>query len=110
MWRILHFTRYVVCIDGDSVGKRLYVRTRQPGDRIQPLRMQHEKKVQDVLVDKHIPRAEREQLPLFFKEREQGQLEQQCVWLGGVTLDQRVRLTSQTRRILCLLLKKQSST
>jgi tRNA(Ile)-lysidine synthase len=70
---------------------------------MQPLGMQHEKKVQDVFVDKRISRAEREQLPLFFKE----QSEQQCVWLGGVTLDQRVRLTSQTQRILCLLLKNQ---
>ncbi|HEY4389029.1 MAG TPA: tRNA lysidine(34) synthetase TilS [Ktedonobacteraceae bacterium] len=103
VWRILHFTRYVVYIDGDSVGKMLRVRTRRPGDRMQPLGMQHEKKVQDVFVDKRISRAEREQLPLFFKE----QSEQQCVWLGGVTLDQRVRLTSQTQRILCLLLKNQ---
>jgi tRNA(Ile)-lysidine synthase len=103
VWRILHSTRYVVYIDGDRAGETLCVRTRLPGDRIQPLGMQYEKKVQDVLVNRHIPRVERDQLPLFFNR------EQHCVWLGGVTLDQRVRLTSETQRILCLLLKKQST-
>ncbi len=102
VWRLLHSTRYVVYIDGDRVGEMLRVRTRLPGDRIQPLGMQHEKKVQDLLVDKHIPRAERSQIPLFFTE-------QHCVWLGGITVDQRVRLTSKTQRILCLLLKKQAT-
>jgi tRNA(Ile)-lysidine synthase len=62
---------------------------------MQPLGMQHEKKVQDLLVDKHISRSERELLPLFFTEHV-------CAWLGGVTLDQRVRLTAETQRILCL--------
>jgi tRNA(Ile)-lysidine synthase len=97
VWHILPFTRYMVYIDGDRVGETLSIRTRRAGDRIQPLGMAHTKKVQDVLVDKHISRSEREQIPLFFTE-------QHCAWLGGVTLDQRVRLTTETLHILCLSL------
>ena len=76
----------------DSV---VQVRTRRPGDRIQPLGMAHEKKVQDVLVDKHIPRADRASIPLFFSRSH-------CIWLAGVCLDERVRLTKKTKRIVYL--------
>jgi tRNA(Ile)-lysidine synthase len=57
--------------------------------------MQHEKKVQDVLIDKHIPRELRAQIPLFFSPAH-------CVWLAGVHLDERVRLTSETKNIMRL--------
>ncbi len=71
------------------------VRTRQPGDRIQPLGMAHEKKVQDVMVDRHIPRAERARMPLFFAGS-------RCIWVAGICIDERVKLTSNTRRIIHL--------
>ncbi len=73
----------------------LLVRTRSPGDRIRPLGMAYEKKVQDVLVDRRIPQAKRASLPLFFSD-------QHCVWLAGVQIDDRVRLTYQTRAIVRL--------
>jgi tRNA(Ile)-lysidine synthase len=96
-WRSLATTPNVVYIDGDRVGTALVVRTRQPGDRIQPLGMSHEKKVQDILVDKHIARSERDRIPIFFSEGS-------SVWLGGICIDERVRLTATTRRILRLSL------
>jgi tRNA(Ile)-lysidine synthase len=89
--------RNVVYIDGDRVGASLRVRSRRPGDRIQPLGMEHEKKVQDILVDKHIARSERGQIPLFFSE-------EHAVWLGGICIDERVRLTEATQRIVRLSL------
>lgn len=90
-------TQYAVHIDADHVGDVLLVRTRRPGDRIRPLGMAHEKKVQDVLVDKHIARSERKHIPLFFSESH-------CVWLASVCLDERVRLTKETQRIVRLSL------
>ena len=97
VWRLLPVTRYSVYIDGKQIGSSLWVRTRHPGDRIQPLGMTHEKKVQDVLVNAHIARADRAALPLFFSASQS-----YCIWLAGVQLDERVRLTSQTERILHL--------
>src|SRR5579859_6281900 len=95
VWHLLPATRYAVYIDADSIGEALRVRTRQPGDRLQPLGMHHEKKVQDILVDKHIARTERDAIPLFFSASH-------CIWLAGVTLDERVRLTSKTEYIVRL--------
>ncbi len=95
VWRLLPSTRHAVYVDADVVGSFLEVRTRRPGDRMQPLGMQHEKKVQDILVDKHISRTERESIPLFFTAAHS-----HCIWLAGVCLDERARLTSQTRQVV----------
>ena len=95
VWQLLPATRYAVYIDAASVGETLRVRTRRPGDRLQPLGMHHAKKVQDILVDKHIARTERDAIPLFFSASH-------CIWLAGVALDERVRLTSKTEYIVCL--------
>ncbi|HTI13099.1 MAG TPA: tRNA lysidine(34) synthetase TilS [Dictyobacter sp.] len=103
VWQILPSTRYVVYVDADQLDVttrdlstiELSVRTRSRGDRMRPLGMAREKKIQDVLVDKHIPRDVRAQIPLFFSK-------ENCIWLAGVQLDDRVRLTSETRRIVRL--------
>ncbi len=95
VWQLLPSTNYVVYVDAGTIGSSLEVRVKRPGDRIQPLGMAHEKKVQDVLVDKHIARANRWHIPLFLSASH-------SVWLAGVCLDDRVRLTSRTRRILRL--------
>jgi tRNA(Ile)-lysidine synthase len=95
VWQLLPPTSYTVYVDADVVGSSLEVRVRGPGDRVQPLGMAHEKKVQDILVDKHIARADRSRIPLFLSASH-------SVWLAGICLDDRVRLTRRTRRILRL--------
>ncbi len=95
VWQLLPSSPSTVYVDADMLGRSLQVRTRRPGDRIRPLGMTQEKKVQDVLVDKHIARADRSHIPLFF-------LGTHCVWLAGVCLDDRVRLTRETRHIVRL--------
>ncbi len=103
VWHMLPSTCYTVYADADKLidkqaqnaPPRLCVRTRRNGDRLRPLGMAYEKKVQDVLVDKHIPHAERAQIPLFLAATH-------CVWLAGVHLDDRVRLTKDTCHIVRL--------
>lgn len=102
VWTILPPTRYVVYVDGDITGDTLRVRTRRPGDRMRPLGMTQEKKVQDVLVDAHVPYTRRGSIPLFFGTFH-------CIWLAGVHLDDRARLTSRTTRIVRLSLHTKES-
>ena len=101
VWRILPSNRYTVYIDGERVSSFLQVRTRRPGDRIRPLGMAHEKKVQDILVNQHIPRADRATIPLFFSASH-------CLWVVGIHIDDRVRLTPQTQHILHLSITKEN--
>ena len=98
VWHLLPASRFVVYIDAAGVGNVLRARTRLSGDRLQPLGMLHEKKVQDILVDKRIARPVRDSIPLFFSASH-------CIWLAGVSLDERVRLTSKTEHIvrLCIV-------
>ncbi len=86
---------YSVYIDGASLGTQLLVRTRRPGDRMQPLGMLAEKKVQDIFTDNHIPRTTRATIPLFFSNTH-------CLWVAGSCLDHRVRLTKHTQQIIRL--------
>jgi tRNA(Ile)-lysidine synthase len=99
VWRVCASDRYGVYIDAASIGEVVRVRTRRPGDRMQLLGMTQEKKIQDILIDKHIARAERAQIPLFFADTH-------CIWLAGVALDHRVRLTSTTQMIVRLSIQK----
>ena len=97
---ILQPTEYRVYVDADSIGDAgLRVRLRQPGDRMQPLGMTNEKKLQDIFIDRHIPRLERETLPLFLTD-------EHPVWLGGVIIDERARLRKETQRIVQLQLQR----
>ncbi len=66
-------------------GNTVEVRNRRPGDRVHPLGAPGERKLKEVLVDRRVPRAERDRLPLL------------CVggriaWIPGVTIDERFRL------------------
>ncbi len=84
-----------VYVDANAAGEPLRVRTWRPGDRFRPLGMAHEKKLQDFFADAKAPRAVRHRLPLIFGPRH-------LVWVAGQRIDDRVRLTPMTRRILAL--------
>ena len=87
-----------VYLDADVAGDMLSVRTWRRGDRFRPLGMLQEKKVQDYFTDAKVPRELRRRLPLVFNE-------DHLLWIAGLRLDDRVRLTPQTRRILVLQLE-----
>lgn len=64
-------------VDADAVAGGLVLRRRRPGDRFHPAGLSRPKKLQDFLVDAHVPREERDNLVLF--ESEQG-----IVWVAGL--------------------------
>ena len=103
VWRILPATTHMVYLDAEYVSSFLRIRTRRPGDVLRPFGMMREKKVQDILVDKHIPRDQRDTLPLFFNA------DGFPIWLGGVCVDDRARLTEHTQHIICLKLIHEKS-
>jgi tRNA(Ile)-lysidine synthase len=67
---------------------------------MQPLGMQHEKKLQDIFVDKYVARTDRGSIPIFFSASH-------CIWLAGVCLDERARLTSKTQQAVRLAIRKE---
>jgi len=87
--------------DLDKVGKELAVRRRRPGDRFQPLGMSQTKKLQDFMVDSRIPRSWRDRVPLICSPK-------QILWIVGWRIDDRVKVTENTKEVLHLQFERLS--
>jgi tRNA(Ile)-lysidine synthase len=66
-------------------GDRVTVRNRRPGDRLHPLGAGGSRRLKEVLVDRRVPRHQRERLPLLC-------VGERIAWVPGVTIDERFRL------------------
>lgn len=86
------FTAY---LDIDRAGDGLAVRPRRTGDRFQPLGLCQPKKVGEFMIDAKIPHAWRERVPVVCSSRH-------ILWVVGWRIDDRVKVDSNTRRVLCL--------
>jgi len=82
--------------DADKTGADLTVRSRRPGDRLRPLGLGGEKKLQDILVDAKVPARERDGVPLVCAG-------DQIVWVVGHCIDERYALQPTSRRAIHLL-------
>jgi tRNA(Ile)-lysidine synthase len=83
------------CFDLDKTGDRLSVRNRRRGDRFQPLGMSQTKKLNRFMIDAKIPRRWRERVPIVSSP-------EHIVWVVGYRIDDRVKVTGETRQVLCL--------
>jgi len=86
------FTAY---LDRDKTGDKLLVRPRRPGDRFQPLGMSQPKKLGEFMIDAKIPSAWRQRIPLVCSP-------QHILWVVGWRIDERVKVTRETERVLYL--------
>ena len=78
----------IAAVQGSSIRGALRVRGRRPGDRLRPLGAPGRRKVQDVLVDRKVPRADRDRVPIVVDET--GQI----VWVAGHALADHCRVTA----------------
>ncbi|MFC1957694.1 tRNA lysidine(34) synthetase TilS [Chloroflexota bacterium] len=97
---ISNFTAY---FDLDKAGDSLVVRCRQPGDRFQALGMSLPKKIGEFMIDAKIPRAWRQRVPVVCSPR-------QILWVVGWRIDDRVKVTEDTRQVLHLKFEPVSDT
>jgi tRNA(Ile)-lysidine synthase len=89
-----------VMVDARDLGSHLIVRYRRAGDRLQPLGAPGRRKVQDVLVDRKVPRDDRDALPIVTTET--GEI----VWVAGQVLADPFRVTPLTRSVVVLSLRR----
>ncbi len=85
----------IACLDLDKIGRELKVRPRRTGDRFQPLGLSETKKLGEFMIDARIPRTWRERVPIVCSP-------QQVLWVVGWRIDERVKVTDGTHRILRL--------
>jgi len=89
-----------VVVDAGAVSPPLRVRHRRPGDRLQPLGMTGHRKLQDVLVDRKVPRADRDNVPVVTDAS--GRI----VWVAGHVMAEPFRVTARTSAVVILTLRR----
>jgi tRNA(Ile)-lysidine synthase len=82
--------------DADAIAAPLIVRRARRGDRIRPLGMQGHRKLQDVFVDRKLPRALRQTCPVV-------EVDGEVLWVPGVVRSGRALITPATRSALRLV-------
>ena len=92
-------TRFEAWLDADAVGETLAVRSRRPGDRLRPLGLGGEKKLQDLLVDAKVAREDRDAVPVVCAPWG-------IAWVVGQRLDERAALAEGSRRAVRLRFRR----
>ena len=86
------FTAY---FDYSRTGDKLVVRSRKRGDRFQPLGMKDQKKLSQFMLDAKIPTHWRDNVPIIASP-------DGIVWVMGYRMDERVKVTEKTKKVLYL--------
>ena len=84
-----------VAVDLERVSLPLVVRSLKPGDRFRPLGMAGSKKLSDYLIDAKWPAYLRDEIALVCDQKG-------IVWVAGLQIEDRVKITSKTKRVLFL--------
>ena len=91
---------FIAHFDYDKISDTLVVRSRQRGDRFQPLGMGETKKIGQFMIDARIPRDWRDRIPIVISGV--------CIlWVAGYRIDERVKVTEGSKRILRLEFDRQ---
>ena len=90
-------------LDVEKTGSELTVRSRRPGDRLRPLGLGGDKKLQDILVDAKVPAWERGGVPLLCAG-------DQIAWVIGHCIDERFALGPHTQQALHIVATRRDIT
>lgn len=85
--------QHVIHLDADKIVMPLTQRKWQAADYFYPLGMKNKKKLSDFLIDEKIDRFEKENVQVLLSGN-------QIVWVIGLRIDDRFKITAETRRIL----------
>ena len=89
-----------VGVAADALALPLAVRSRRPGDRFRPLGAPGGRKLQDFLVDRKVPRDDRDSLPLVVDHRDR------IVWVVGQSVAEDFRVTDPSQGVLLLKVRR----
>lgn len=101
----LHYNRkksdseFAELIDYNKVKHPLKLRNRRIGDRFYPLNMKGKKKVKDFFIDNKVSKSNRDLIPILVDG------DDKIVWIVGMRLDDRAKITSNTKKALQINIK-----
>ena len=95
---------WLAALDAKAACCGLVVRSRHPGDALTPLGASGRKKVQDILVDRKVPRLERDRVPIVVDGNDR------VLWVAGHVVADVARVTDRTQSVVILELSGQGVT
>ncbi len=93
-------TKYDEAVDFDKISVPLMIRTRKPGDKFWPLGSPGIKKVKEFFINSKIPVLKRDTVPIVT-------MNGQPIWIVGFRIDERIRVTEGTRKLLIMKFEKE---
>ena len=94
---------WTACLDADRITFPLMLRNFRPGDRFVPFGMTGRKKLKDFFVDMKVPSDVRARIPILTRGDE-------LIWVCGLRIDDRFKVTSKTKRVLKVTFDAHNST
>jgi tRNA(Ile)-lysidine synthase len=85
-------------LDAATLAQGMAVRSWKAGDALRPLGVNGSKKLQDIFVDRKVPRDARHRLPLVADAADQ------VIWAPGLAIHDAVRVTADTKAVVVLKL------
>ena len=92
----------VAFLDADLIEGNIQVRPVKSGDKFRPLGLKGTKKLSDLLIDEKVTRELRRRTPIV-------ETEGKIVWVAGIRIDDRYKVTERTKKTLILKLLRGSS-
>jgi tRNA(Ile)-lysidine synthase len=86
-------------VAAEALTDGLVVRSREAGDRFRPAGLAGHQKLQDFLVNRKVPRRNRDRVPLVVDA------ENRIIWVAGYRLAEEFRVTDQTAGMVILKLE-----
>ncbi|MCF6153647.1 MAG: tRNA lysidine(34) synthetase TilS [Candidatus Brocadia sp.] len=96
-------TKYEEVFDLQRITMPIFARGRKDGDTISPLGIHGHKKLKDLFIDKKIPVKERDVTPIVV-------MNNQPIWVIGVCIDNDVKVTPRTKKVLKLTFMRNRKT
>jgi tRNA(Ile)-lysidine synthase len=92
-------SRWTAHCDAEKIAYPLLLRSPRAGDRFVPLGMAGRKKLKDLFIDLKIPVEHRGAIPVLLTGN-------RVIWVGGIRMDDRFKVTGSTDRILQITLSR----
>ena len=93
-----HTSNLIACVDADAISYPLILRKWKQGDYFYPLGMKKKKKLGRFFIDQKLSKTEREKTWII-------EMNKKVIWVVGLRIDDRFRITEKTRRILKISLE-----